>query len=304
MKRILLLLLLSAVLPVSARAQSVATGLSRDTVRVGDPVRVILRIEGVPANADIILPDTLATIEDMENGGRLRMRRDTTADGLTRITAAYPVILWRPGEAVLPSIPMQVRTEGRERTMQIALPTINVFSVLPADTSNIEVKPAKDVWGANRVWWPIVLLLLLLIALAALAYWWYRRRKQADVLVPDVPVIDPRQRALQQLQQIREQRLIEHGHYKQHYILLSEALRSFAAALEPDWSTDLTTDELSPRLKRRAEASALLRLLRSADTVKFARYQPNPTEARTDLDDAIGWVGSFNRREEPPAEAA
>lgn len=305
MKRRALALLLLALMPARADAQSVATGISRDTVRVGDPVRVILRIDGVPANADIVLPDSLATIDDVENAGRLRMRRDTMANGMTRITAAYPVVLWRPGEAVLPAVPMQIRTDGRERTVQVALPTITVLSVLPADTTNIEAKPAKDVWGANRVWWPYVLLAALLVALVALAWWWYRRRQQqVDVAFPDVPAIDPRQFALQQLQQIREQRLIEHGHYKQYYILLSEALRGFAAALEPDWSTDLTTDELAPRLKRRPEANPLLRLLRSADHVKFARYQPNPTEARTDLDDAVGWVGAFDRRAEPPAEAA
>ncbi len=302
--RRMFLLLACVLLPASAGAQSVSSGISRDTVRVGDPVRVLLRIDGVPANTEIVLPDSLATIDDVENAGRLRMSRDTMANGLTRITAAYPVILWRPGETALPSIPMQVRTDGRERTMSVALPTIHVLSVLPADTSNIEAKPPKDVWGANRVWWPYLLLGLLLIALAALAYWWYKRRKQAEVVVPEVPHIDPRQRALQQLQQIREQKLIEHGEYKQYYIQLSEALRNFAAALEADWSTDLTTDELTPRLKRRPEANPLLRLLRSADTVKFARYRPSPTEARTDLDDAFGWVGSFNRREEPPAEAA
>ena len=304
MKRTLLLVLACWITPVAAQAQSVAAGISRDTVRVGDPVRVLLRIDGVPKNTEIVLPDSLATVDDVENAGRLRMRRDTMANGMTRITAAYPLVLWRPGETALPTIPMQVRTDGRERTMQVALPAINVLSVLPADTTNIEAKPPKDVWGANRIWWPYILLALLLIALAALAYWWYRRRQQVVDVVADVPQIDPRQRALQQLQLIREQRLIEHGNYKQFYVLLSETLRGFAAALERDWTTDLTTDELAPRLKRRPEASALLRLLRSSDSVKFARYQPNPTEARTDLDDAIGWVGSFNRREDSPAEAA
>ena len=304
MKRVGLILLGLLLMAAPAKAQSVATGISRDTVRVGDPIRVLLRIDGVPANTSIVLPDSLPSIDDVENAGRLRMRRDTMANGMTRITAAYPVILWRPGETALPSIPMQVRSDSRERTMTVAMPTITVVSVLPADTSNIEAKPAKDVWGANRVWWPILLLLLLLLVLAALAWWWYRRRRPAELEVPEAPPIDPRQRALQQLQQIREQRLIEHGHYKQYYILLSESLRGFAAALESDWSTDLTTDELAPRLKRRPETNPLLRLLRSADSVKFARYQPNPTEARTDLDDAFGWVGSFNRREEPPAEAA
>ncbi len=108
---------------------------------------------------------------------------------------------------------------------------------------------------------------------------------------------------MQELQRIRELRLIEQGEFKQHYVLLSEVLRSFAADVEAEWSTDLTTDELAPRLKSRPDASLLLKLLRSADTVKFARRIPSMTEARADLDDAEGWVAAFNRRT-ATAEAA
>lgn len=296
---LLLLLLLPAALP----AQSVSTGISRDTVRVGDPVHVLLRIDGIPANTEIVLPDSLSTIDDVENAGRLRMRRDTVAAGQTRITAAYPLVLWRPGEIALPTVPMLVRTNGQERTMQVTLPPIAVVSVLPADTTNIEAKPPKDVWGANRVWWPWILALLLLLALAALAYWWYRRRRPEPVALPVAPVVDPREQALRELQRIRALRLPENGDFKQHYVLVTEVLRRFAEANESDWSTDLTTDELAPRLKRRADAALLLKLLRSADTVKFARRVPTVTEARADMDDAEGWVGSFSRRVEP-AEAA
>jgi hypothetical protein len=298
------LLPLAVLLPAVAQAQSVSTGISRDTVRVGDPVRVLLRIDAIPPNTEIILPDSLSAIDDVENAGRLRMRRDTVGSGQTRITAAYPVVLWRPGEIALPTVPMLVRAEGRERTLQVTLPAINVVSVLPADTTNIEAKPPKDVWGANRVWWPWLLALLLLLALAAVAYWFYRKRRVQPVVVPAVPVIDPRDQALRELQRIRALRLIEHGEFKQHYFLVTEVLRAFAAANEPDWSTDLTTEELAPRLKRRTDAQLLLKLLRAADTVKFARRVPSVTEARADLDDAEGWIGSFNRRTEPPAEAA
>jgi hypothetical protein len=303
MKRLLLALLLLA--PVNAEAQSVTTGISRDTVRVGDPVRVILRIDGIPANTDVVLPDSLAAIDDVENAGRLRIWRDTVPGGGVRITAAYPVILWRPGETALPVVPMIVRSATSERTMQVALPTINVVSVLPLDTSGIEAKPAKDVWGGNRVWWPWILAAILLLLAIAAFIWWYRKRRAARVVEePALPQIDPRERALRELQAIRDARYAEVGNYRQHYIKLSETLRTFAMSVESDWSTDLTTDELAPRLKRRADAAALLKLLRSSDAVKFARHQPPASEATGDLDAAEQWVRSFNAPMQPTAEAA
>lgn len=284
-----------------AAGQSVSTGVSRDTILVGDPVRVVLRIDNVPAGSDIILPDTLAAIDDVENGGRLRLRRDTIG-GALRVTAAYPLILWRPGPTALPPLPMVVRTGVTERTLQIELPVINVVSVLPLDTTNIKAKPPKDVWGADRIWWPWVLAALVVLAIAALGWWWYRRRKAAQGEITIAPFIDPRERAARELQRIRALQLIEKGELKQHYILVAETLRIFAGALESDWSTDLTTEELGLRIKRRPDAAPLLRLLRSADMVKFARREPTAAEARADLDAAEQWVQEYDRRAD--AEAA
>ena len=102
---------------------------------------------------------------------------------------------------------------------------------------------------------------------------------------------------------IRALRLIERGELKQFYIMLSDTLRGFAAALESDWSTDLTTSELAPRLKRKPESAPLLGLLRSADTVKFAKRQSTKDEAARDLETAEAWVADFDRRPQS-AEAA
>jgi hypothetical protein len=300
MKRPWLLLLWAALLPGALHAQSVTVGISRDSILVGDPVRIVLRIDGVPANTEIVLPDSLAATEDVENGGRLRMRRDTMPGGVARITAVYPVILWRPGATTLPVVPMIVKSDANERTEQVKLPTVNVLSVLPADTTAIEPKPPKDVWGANRLWWPWLLAAAVLLLVIGLLIWWYRKRRKVPVEMPQIPMVDPRERALKQLQHIAELRLAEQGQFKQHYILLSETLRNFATAMEPEWSTDLTTEELAPRVKRRADAAPLITLLRSADTVKFARRQPTEAEARNDLQAAEQWVRAFNR----PAETA
>jgi hypothetical protein len=303
MNRLYLLLVTFIVSGTIADAQTVSTGISRDTVRVGDPVRIIIRVDGIPPNTEVLLPDSLAAVDDVENGGRVRLVRDTLQDGNSRLTAAYPVLVWRPGETALPQLPMIVRSEGRERTLQVKLPVVNVVSVLPPDTANIEAKPPKDVWGPDRLWWPWLIAAALVLALLALSYWWYRRRRKAEISVPVIPLVDPRERALQELRRIRELRLIEHQDFKQHYILLSEVLRTFAAATEPEWSTDLTTDELAPRVKRRSDATPLIKLLRNSDTVKFARRVPTANEARNDLDAAEAWVRSFNRPNET-AEAA
>jgi hypothetical protein len=300
MKAWLLVLLLTSV--SSAGAQSITTGVLPDTTRVGDPMRVVLRIDRLPAGTEVMLPDSLTPGPDMENAGRVRITRDSLPDGLTRVTASYPIIVWRPGQTQLDSLSAVLRSADGDRALHVGMPPVNVVSVLPADTTNIQAKPPKDVWGADRIWWPWLLAAALLIALAALIWWWYRRR-QRHVEAPALVLIDPREQALLELARIRESGVIERGELKQFYISLSDVLRGFAAALESDWTTDLTTEELAPRLKRIAETAPLLALLRSADTVKFARRRASAEEAGRDLDTAESWIGSFNRRVDA-AEAA
>lgn len=305
MNRAVLAFIVAMLFTANANAQTVNTGITPDTIRVGDPVRIVVRINDLPANSEVVLPDSIASSQDIEPAGPMRMRRDSLPNGNVRITAAWPILVWRPGENPLPPLAVIVRGESGERTLNVQLPAINVTSVLPDDTTNIQARPPKDVWGADRVWWPWVLAAALLLIAAALAYWWYRRRRaQRQVELPAMPVVDARAHALKELARIRGLGLIEQQQYRQFYIHLSEVLRNFAARMEPEWSTDLTTDELAPRLQARADARDLLGLLRNADMVKFARRQPAAEEAAADLDRAEQWVRSFSLPVPEPAADA
>jgi hypothetical protein len=292
-------LLLSA-MHVPAHAQLVVTGVSSDTLRVGDPFRAVVRINVAP-RTEVILPDSLPATEDIENAGRVRSRRDSTERGVS-IIAAYPLTAWRPGTLALPSFTALAKSPDRERTLTIDLPSITVLSVLPADTTNIQAKPPKDVLGGNRVWWPWLLAALLLLAALAAAYWWYRRRRSRVVVAP-VPAIPPRTHALQELERIQRLGLIERGEFKTFYTLLSEVLRRYMESHDATWSGDLTTEELARRAHRERDVTPAIAVLRSSDLVKFAASVPRAREANTDWEKAREWVNAF-RSEPAQLEAA
>lgn len=283
------ILMLGAVAPVSA--QKIQTGISRDTIRVGDPFRAVVRID-LPAGTDVVLPDSLASTEDVENAGTVRMRRDSTGNAVS-VLAAYPLTAWRAGLLPLPELNVTMKTAQGERASTIKLPDINVLSVLPADTTNIQAKPPKDVLGANRVWWPWIVGLILAIALALALLWWYRKRRRARVVDAPMPMIMPRDRALEELERIQKLGLIEQGDYKRYYTLITEVLRKYMGTAFPAWSTYLTTDELAQRTKEVEEAKPAIAVLRQADMVKFARSTPNAPTATTDLDRTREWIAAY-----------
>jgi hypothetical protein len=187
---------------------------------------------------------------------------------------------------------LRLITDGAARDVNVALPSFTVTSVLPQDTANIQPKPAKDVLGANRLWWPLLLALLLALLIAiALYIWWRRRRPHVEEVI--VPLVPPRTAALEQLEALGRAGLLERGELRPYYIRLTEILRHYAASVDGGWSVDLTTAELAQRMRsanRTAEAVALVRILGTGDMVKFARLKPDAHTARSDLDAARAWV--------------
>ena len=285
-----------------AAAQEVRVAVTPDTVTVGDVFHAAIRVE-VPPGFRLERPDSLPISGDVENAGRRFDSSEPIEGGGERITIAYPLTAWKPGQVELPTVALRLIGPGEEmRTLDVRLPTAVVRSVLPPDTTGIEPRPLKDVLGANRVLWPILLALALaLLAVAAAIYWIRGRRPAAEpVLAPGLP---PRERALAALDRARELGLLEAGEVKAFYTLVTDAVREFIEAIEPRWSRDLTTSELLAVLAGEVEEGArgrLGELLQAADLVKFARRRPDSAVAIEEWQAARDWVASFQR---PLAEA-
>lgn len=301
MKAFVIAFSLISLSPLTARAQNVQVGLSRDTIRVGDPFRAVIRIS-VPPGTTVVLPDSATPTEDIENAGRMRTQRDSTANGVA-VLAAYPLTAWRTGPLTMPDLNVVLKMPNGDRNLAVHLPTVNVVSVLPADTTNIQPKPAKDVIGKNWLLWPWILLALLLITIAALAWWWWKRRKQPEMVDAPLPLIMPRDAALRELDRIAAMNLANEGLYKRHYTLVSEVLRRYMETTEPSWNGGLTTDELARMLRGNADVREPIAVLRNADMVKFANASSNADEATRDLDRARTFIATWPLPSTSPSEA-
>ncbi|MGH7444250.1 MAG: hypothetical protein ACREKM_05215 [Longimicrobiales bacterium] len=277
-------------------AQSVSTAVVPETITIGDVFHAAVRVE-LPRGAEPIFPDTLALAsEDMEAAGRVRVSVDS-AGGARYATAIYPLTAWRTGTALqLPDVSFAIRSGGAQEIVTAAFPSFVLSSVLPADTAGIAPKPAKDVWGANRVWWPWLLAAAALLLALAVAYYLWRRRRPRAVVVEPGPLISPREAALTRLAHVREAGLVERGELKTFYSEITGALRTYLEAVDRDLGADLTTSELAGHTRRRGAPGPLLELLQflgNADLVKFARARPAAADAYRDLDAARAWIEHY-----------
>src|SRR5690606_33813992 len=132
----------------------------------------------------------------------------------------YRLAAWDTGQVSVDLGAVEL-TGAVERTLAIQDPTIFVRSVLPADTALQQPKPARDIFAAERSWWPLVLLALLAAAIIGLLFWWWWRRRKRPR--PEL-VEDPFDRAEREFAALAALGLPEAGEPGRHVVRGSEVV--------------------------------------------------------------------------------
>ncbi len=241
---------------------------SADTVRIGDPFTIAVRVR-TPPDATIEFPagpDSTSAVQLIDP----RTVRTTSDTAALDQTATYRLAAWDVGRQSVAIGDGVIRGAGADRRIPIGPATVFVQSVLPADTTLRVPKPARALidQGAPRWWlWAVVAAAAVLLAL--LLWWWLRRRRRH---VPPAAE-DPLAVAEREFSRIEALRLIEAGERGRHVALMVDVLRDYLAARFEAAPLSHTTDELTRALHRDSTVplERLSHLLDEADLVKFAR---------------------------------
>jgi hypothetical protein len=309
----LALLATLAAAPLAAQADAGArvrlgTSLSADTVTVGDPFELRVRIQA-PAGATVTFPaapDSGSAVEGLDP----RRDRPTPGDAVD-VTAVYRLAAWDVGTLPIPLGDVVVQLAGVERRVPLRALQVHVQSVLPADSALRVPKPAREPLADPGLWWLKWLLLALALAallalLALLARRWLRRRR------PQAAVGGAYAAAVAAFERLERMRLVEAGETGRHAALAEEILRDYLAARLPEATPSRTSTEVRVALAGREEVphQRLHALLELTDLVKFAALPLAPAaaadaarEARGVVDDVERGIEAREARERAEAEA-
>ena len=199
------------------------------------------------------------------------------------------------GSYILP--PIEVTATSEDGTMQ-SIETSEIFvevqSVLPADGAAQDirdVKPLRD--PPPSPIWPWVLMAAAVLVLVGLWLWWRRRRRRAEI----ERRVPPHELAYQELDRLRRTDFEDLAQLREYYFQISEVLRRY---VEGRWglnATDLTTEEILPRLVDLQGLDAdqeqgFEQFLHATDRVKYAAQVPQEREIEETYELALGFVES------------
>ena len=273
--------------------------LSKDTILIGDQIIWSMSTKAQEGSAFLFaieLPKELIKGVELLEAKIDTIKQKRSKEWLLR--GALRITSFDSGSYVLPPMPLYLlHASGELDTLWFAGPTLEVTTI-PIDTTTYQPFDIKGQMGypitAKEAFSWTGLFLLLLLAAYTLYRYIRHRRENRPLFGKPKPKEPAYLTAFRQLEEIKAQKLWQSGKVKLFYTAVTDVLRIYMAERWGIQAMEQTSAELLDALKTEQLDKALLEelgvLLRSADLVKFAKYEPSVLENEQTIPVAVHFV--------------
>jgi hypothetical protein len=268
--------------------------IAPDTVRVGQPFLVILRVRAA-RTATVVFPagpDSGGAVEALDPRALAATPGASSAD----FTATYRLAAWDLGRQSVTFAPALVRGAGADQSVSFGDLTILVTPTTPADAAHRVPRAARAMFSLPRSWWPAweiaAAALAILLVLWLIARWWRRRPRH------EPPAADPFADASRDFGALERLGLLDAGEPGRYVALSTGITRAYLVRRLAPAAIAFTSAELVAALAedRRVPRVRLEALLVESDRVKFARDVLPAADARALGADARRLVEEVEQR--------
>jgi hypothetical protein len=301
-----LVLLLAALPPppdAGAAPPQIATQLSAEKVRLGEPFSYQVTVAH-PASErwELRPPGDLGAF-----GLRTSARNRRDAAGRSTTTFRLELALFELGAHPVPTLVFDIVGDGAARTASVVGPPVEGLSSLPPDAESkgaelMDIKPNEDVPVRS---WRLLWALLALAGVVAGALWLRRHFANRRLGAPPPPPRPVTERTLEALAALREEGLLGRGLVREFHFRLSEILRGYLGERYRFEALECTSGELLAEVERLqppgVDQTGLRRFVDQSDVAKFARAEISRSACDWALDYAVALVNAT--RPLPPVVA-
>ncbi len=309
MKRIIFIIsLIACVLNASAQVY-VESKIDSIEILIGEQTSVALSVtakKGAKVKMPVYEPSQYITpgVEVLAHSDADTSQLD---NGLLKITKRYTLTSFDENLYYLP--PMTVNVDGKNyKSKSLALKVLTV----PVDTLHPEkFYPPKGVQSNPFLWsdWEQAFWLsVVFVLICVLTYYLWTRLKENKPVIAKVRIIKklpPHQKALKEIEHIKENKMSVSEDQKTYYTLLTDVLRKYIKARFGFNAMEMTSSEIISRLQQeedRKMIDELNELFMTADLVKFAKYSTLINENDANLVNAIEFINTTKLENQPTVE--
>lgn len=230
----------AAVRAQGARSARITVSVRPETVSVGQPFLVNVRVEAILAAVIRFpaVPDSGDAIEAIDP----RVVTETPGPLLDR-TASYRLAAWDLGDRHPALGAVVVTVGGSEERFELQIPPVHVRTLLPSDSADRIAKPPRDPLATPSVLWKLWLLLGALAAVLV-GWWWHRR----SVTAPPKPEREAYLVASGAFDALQRLALHEAGEPARHVIAHVDVMREYLQRRFPTVHSGLTPSQFVTQL--------------------------------------------------------
>lgn len=228
-------------------------------------------------------------------------------NGIVKVTRRYTLTSFDEKLYYIP--PMTVSVNGKNyKSKSLALKVLS----FPVDTLHADkFYPPKDVqdnpfeWSewSPAFWLSVMFMLALVVAVYLLSR--FKQNKPVIAHVRIVKRMPPHQKALKDIEQIKNGRMTVQEDQKAYYTMLTDVLRRYIKERFGFNATEMTSSEIIARLQQDGDKKMideLKELFMTADLVKFAKYSTLINENDANLVNAVDFINTTKQEGQPTVE--
>ena len=230
-----------------------------------------------------------------------------TSDGCIQFGRSYTLTSFDERLYAIPAL--KVKVNGKEyHGNQLALKvlTVEVDTIHPNQFFGPkDVQDNPFLWSE---WSPLVLLSILILLLCLLVCYLIIRLKQNKPIITRIRIvkkIPPHQRALKEINDIKQSHPDTQESQKEYYTRLTDALRIYIEERFGFNAMEMTSSEIIEQLRKNGDETMineLTELFQTADLVKFAKYQTLINENDMNLVNAVNFIDQTKQVNMPTEE--
>lgn len=299
MNRILTTIILGLLIVQTASAQGVEVKEHIDSLQILIGEQTVLHIDVKAPKGQYVQFPSFKPAQELTPGVEVVQQTDGDTlnmdGGMVAVSRHYTLTSFDENVYAIPAL--KVKVAGREyHGNQLALKVLTVS----VDTLHTDkFFPPKDVQKNPFLWseWSIIfwLSLLMIVVCVAIAYLYIRLKQHKPIItrIRIVKRIPPHEQAMQEINSIKQQHAHEQGNQKEYYTQLTGTLRQYIASRFSFNAMEMTSAEIIARLQTAGDQQMideLKVLFRTADLVKFAKYETLINENDANLLGAIHFI--------------
>lgn len=268
----------------------------RPTLGLADRFQLTLTVKA-PTGTEIMLPESVKQLGTFTVEGQTPAGPTAIDPQMQRWQQIYTLEANATGEQEIPPLVLSFREadaapETEPTQVQTDPWSITVTSVLPENADVMaprDIAPPVALIAPRTPLWIWVSVMVIGLALAGGLVWWLRQRAKQPA--PPPPPRPAHELALEALQRLQGDNLMDHHAIEPFYVRLSSILRQYIEwrfqLRAPEQTTEeFLADALASGGLIATHRDLLSSFLHQCDLVKFARHQPGHSDMQNAFDSA------------------